>query len=280
MEAAVALARPDGGVVALVVPLSIAFGQKQEGLRELIEEQCSAVEVRHYDNIPDTMFNQHPLFKAWKNRQRSTVITAVRGDGPATIRTGPLVRWRLSDREQVLTRRPRLLLEGGSKGFPHRQWPRIPNEAVGALFQAVMRQGVAIGELSKRAEATASAPSLSLPKTGGHFVSVLPRGVRNPDREVILHIPDEDTRLLAIVALNGHVAFGWWRAFGDGFDVKLSDYRAFTIPDSWRSSEHKRALDFAHRLLDAVSTSRKDRQYAGRHWENVDFLEHEAELTP
>ncbi len=88
-EAALALARPEGGVVTLVVPLSIAFGQRQRTLRTVFEERCRSVATRHYDTIPDTIFNQHPLFKGWKNRQRATILTAVRGAQPTVLRSEP-----------------------------------------------------------------------------------------------------------------------------------------------------------------------------------------------
>ena len=71
-----------------------------------------------------------------------------------------------------------------------------------------------------------------------------------------------------MAALNGHVAFAWWRVFGDGFDVKLSDYDAFTIPDAWIDDPWRtRALDFGRQLVDAIPASRRDRTYAGKHWE-------------
>ena len=47
-EAGLALARPDGGVVTMIVPLSISFGQRQRSIRHLFEERCSSIDLRHY----------------------------------------------------------------------------------------------------------------------------------------------------------------------------------------------------------------------------------------
>ena len=83
-----------------------------------------------------------------------------------------------------------------------------------------------------------------------------------------------------MTALNGHVAYGWWRVFGDGFDVKLSDYAAFTIPDSWLEEGEARdwALYLGQELIDAIDASRKAKLNAGQRWPNVDFFEHQPEL--
>ena len=272
-EAALALARPDGGAVSLVVPLSLAFGRQQRELRAIFTERCEAVSVRHYDIIPDTIFNAHPLFKEWKNRQRSTVLTAVRGDGPAVLRTDALVRWRNPDREAVLHRRPRHLLVDDEL-FTGNQWPRVPNDVLAALIRIIGEQSTSIGSLRTTDRGDAGALRLSLPKTAGHFMSALPAGVRNPDSEVLLPLQDEDTRLMALAVLNGHVAFAWWRMYGDGFHVKLSDFDAFTIPDAWSTEPARtRALRFGEQLINAIPAVRKDRTYAGRHWENADFFQ-------
>ena len=270
-EAALALARPDGGVASLVVPLSLAFGRSQAELRAIFTERCETVSVRHYDNIPDTIFNAHPLFKGWKNRQRTTVFTAVRGDGPAMLRTAALVRWPMSARAEVMKRRSSLLLSEAGSDFPGAQWPRIPNGAVDEMVRAIRSQRTRLADVRYRGE---PASELSLPPTAGYFVSALPTGLRYERRQVLLGLPDDETRLLVIAALNGHVAYGWWRIFGDGFDVKVSDYADFTVPDSWiDGAGREEALRFGQRLVDAIPASRSDKLNAGVVWPNVDFFQ-------
>ena len=276
-EAALALARPDGGVVTVVVPLSIAFGKQQRELRRVFEEGCQSVSARHYDNIPDTIFNAHPLFKDWKNSQRTTIVTAVRGEGQAVLRTSTLLRWRTADRAGALGRR-RPLFEGDVEGLPGTQWPRIPNDAVSEMVRRIASQRASVEFLSMQAAGRRDC-LLSFPPTGRYFVSVVPSGVRNPNREVVLTLPDRESQLLALAALNGHCAYGWWRVFGDGFDVKLSDYADFTIPDAWlEGAGRDRALAFGRSLIDAIPESRKDKTNAKQVWPNVDFFEFQQDL--
>ena len=278
-EAALGLARPDGGAVALVVPLSLAFGRQERDLRAIFGERCRSVSVRSYDNIPDTIFNQHPLFKGWKNRQRATIVTAVRERNPTfTLQTDAMMRWRDRDRTEVLRRRPRIRLRGTEEWLGE-QWPRVPNDRVAEMIRVVAAQRTTIGRLRAQA-ANGEASSLSLPPTAGYFVSALPPGTRDPTGEILLPLLDEETRLLVMAALNGHVAYGWWRAFGDGFHVKVSDYAAFTIPDGWLEEGEERdwALYFGHELIDAIDASRKAKANAGRRWPNVDFFEHQTDL--
>ena len=279
-EAALGLARPDGGAVALVVPLSLAFGRQERDLRAVFSERCRSVSVRSYDNIPDTIFNQHPLFKGWKNSQRATIVTAVRGVEPVALRADGLLRWRARDRTPMLRRRAGARLRESVDWFPGGQWPRIPNEKVAEMFRAIAKQGTTIEELCAVTTANGEACELSLPPSGRYFASALPPGTRNPAGELLLPLPDEETRLLVMAALNGHVAYGWWRAFGDGFHVKRSDYAAFTIPDSWLEEGEERdwALYCGQELIDAIDASRKAKLNAGQRWPNVDFFEHQPEL--
>ena len=77
-----------------------------------------------------------------------------------------------------------------------------------------------------------------------------------------------------MAALNGHVAYVWWRAFGDGFDVKLSDYADFTIPDAWLEGRGRaRAIGLAEDLVEAIDRSQKAKRNAGQEWPNVDFFQ-------
>ena len=79
-ETALTLARPDGGVVTLIVPLSISFGQSQRTLRSVYEQRCSKINLRQYNNNPSMMFHLTPTTRDPRNRSRVTVITAVLGD--------------------------------------------------------------------------------------------------------------------------------------------------------------------------------------------------------
>ncbi len=270
-EAALALARPDGGVVTLVVPLSVAFGRAHEVLRTVFGERCRSVVIRHYDNIPDTIFNAHPLFKGWKNKQRATILTATRGEEKPFLVTDALLRWRVGDRTAALHRRPRLILDDLGSDALNRQWPRIPNALVAQMVLAIKQQKTKIGDASPKSKNRDWV--LSLPKTGWYYVSTLPRGIRRAEGESLLPREDEESLLLAMAALNGHVAYAWWRIFGDGWHVKLTDFAKFTIPNAWLAGAgRERALGFARNLLEVIPVSGSGKLNAGQVWPNVDFF--------
>ncbi len=92
-------------------------------------------------------------------------------------------------------------------------------------------------------------------------------------------LPAEGMRLLVIAALNGHVGYAWWRMFSDVFDVKVSDYSRFTLPDAWLEGEERnRALAFGQALVEAIPHSHKAKKNAGKEWPNVDFFEYQPGL--
>ena len=268
-EAALALARPDGGVATLVVPLSIAFGRRQRRLRDIFRDRCARVSARHYGNIPDTIFDAHPLFKGWKNRQRTTIVTAVRGEGPAGCERA---RWcagappprraasagRGSPRRAVAAPPRR---RGGRRG-PHDRPPahrhrglaragaRRPRRAgaVAAEERRTLRGRVAARHAQPgRADGAAAARRGNAPAGDGRArracrVRLVARVRRRLPRQAVGLRGLRDSRRLA------------------------------------RRGRARQGADFGRRLVAAVPASRKDRTYARRHWENVDFLERQPGL--
>ena len=89
-EAALELTKPNG-VVSLVVPLSLSFAAAKAHLRERYMAKCSQIALRHQDNGPDQTFGTSPVQNA-TNRQRTTIITAVRGSGVRELLTSGLGR--------------------------------------------------------------------------------------------------------------------------------------------------------------------------------------------
>ena len=104
-EAALALAKPDGGVVTLVVPLSLCFGQDQQPLRRLFEERCCCISLRCQDIRPDKTFHDSPVAHP-ENAQRTTIVTAVAGaESPTISISGANIRSK-SERHEYLISRP------------------------------------------------------------------------------------------------------------------------------------------------------------------------------
>ena len=142
-ETALALAKPEGGMVTLVVPLSIAFGQQQETLRSLFENRCREIKLRHYDNIPDTIFNGSPVLKTWKNRQRATIMSVKLGADSPIISSSGLQGWLTSEREECLNQRSFTIVPKLRTNVDRRirsQWLRAPTPEVAQMVEAIVAQ--------------------------------------------------------------------------------------------------------------------------------------------
>ena len=274
-ETALALANPDGGVVTMIVPLSIAFGQQQRTLRRAFEDRCTSINLRHYDNIPDTAFNGAPTLKAWKNRQRSTIITAVCGQAAsAPISSTGLQRWTAPERELVLHQRrtttsPRL---GETKGIGAamldrriaEQWLRIPTPEVAAMVTAILSQKRNVGSYL-----AAEGAELAFPLTAGYFIATIPPKTANPRHEERITVAEEDLPLI-MATVNGHAGLGWWRICGDGFHVNAHEVTTLAIPDAWAANPQP-AIDLGRRLIEIMPSCITAKRNAGTIWRNVDF---------
>ena len=153
-EVALTLVKQEDGVVTLVVPLSLAFGQDQSATRRLFELRSKSIRLRHQDNRPDKTFHESPVAHP-ENRQRTTIITAVTGNQPAVIETAGVGKWAKSEREQYLLHRQYARIPArmpGLHGNLASQWPRIPSIEVGQLIAAMLAQHRAIGNLAAPGE--------------------------------------------------------------------------------------------------------------------------------
>ena len=275
-EAGLALARSDGGVVTLIVPLSIAFGQRQRTIRQLFEERAGEIKLRHYDNRPDTTFNQSPTVRSPDNRQRSTIVTAVMSDvSERIIRSSGLQSWRSEERPECLMQRWNTVVPDLSS-FDDRQisgqWPRIPTREVAELIEAVARQQTHISSY-----ASETGLNLAFPRTAYHFISTIPESAVTPRTETAFTVSNDDDQRLIMAALNGHVAYAWWATFGDGFHVKRSDLTSITIPDAWIEAPEQ-AITLGQRLLDVMPNCVVEVRQQGGTWRNVDFHTHAPDI--
>ena len=269
-EVGLALARADGGVVTMIVPLSIAFGQRQSKVRKLFEELCGRVELRHYDNRPASVFKESFSVKSPPNSQRATIFTAkMAPESSATLMTTGLQRWPSPDREECLRHRnltsvPKL--DSAKAPLVSQQWARVPTEEVTEMVRRITLQDTTIASLRRD-----DGPALSFPRSARYFLSVTPSGAVSPRRENQLRLVDENALKIAMATLNGHVGLAWWTIFGDGLDVKLSDFLDLTVPNAW-ISEGAQAADIGQRIIDAIPECFTEpvRQH-GSLWYNVNF---------
>ena len=268
-EVGLSLAKQEGGVVTMIVPLSIAFGQQQRTIRRLFSKACNNVNTRYYDNIPDTIFNGTPLLKSWKNRQRTAIFTAKLGDSPGLIfQTTGLQGWRAEERKLLLTHRATNVIQSPMLRGDARvadQWPRIPTPHATELVNALQAQKQTIGDLK-----TDVGRNLAFPKTAYQFIGTLPEGLVHPRNESYLTVGDDDALRLVMAALNGHVGYAWWWIFGDAFHVKPFEIMNLSIPDVW-VSDPAPAIELGQKLIDAAPECVTRKLNSGRVWENVNF---------
>lgn len=268
-EAALALARPEGGVVTMIVPLSIAFGQQERTLRRAFEERCASIDLRHYDNRPDTVFNASPTVRYPENRQRATIVTAIRGSTSASvIRATGLQRWPAGERRLCLAQRRTTPLHRRRLNIDERiagQWPRIPTPEVDQMVESILAQ-----ERSIESYRTGEGATLGFPASAMYYLSTIPAGVVSPRREKTFSVADEDTMKLVMAALNGHVGYAWWAVFGDGFDMNEREIVTLAIPDAW-VADPQPAIALGKQLLGAMSECGVETLMQGTLWRNVNF---------
>ena len=268
-ETALALARPDGGVVSLIVPLSISFGQNKQELRDIFNRRSKSITLRHYDNNPGRTFTDSPTVRDIRNNQRVTVVMSVLGSTQSPeIESMGLQRWPSREREMCIRQRPKANLKnvgGGLDIHISGQWARIPTTAISEMVQAITRQEFTIGSRS-----STEGKYLGFPKTARYFISSIPAGSLWPRSENLFRVANDNDLLLAMATLNGHVGYGWWRAFGDGFHVNAYELTSIKIPDAW-IKHPQQPIQIAQRLLDCMPSCITKHPKEGVNWVNVDF---------
>ena len=172
-EVALTLVKQEDGVVTLIVPLSLSFGQDQSATRRLFQQRSKSIRLRHQDNRPDKTFHESPVAHP-ENRQRTTIITAVTGNRRPVIETSGVGKWAKSEREHYLLHRKYTRIPArmpGLHGNLASQWPRIPSEEVSQLMSAMLAQRRTIGSLAAPGE---NEYSIAFPQTVYEFITSVP----------------------------------------------------------------------------------------------------------
>ena len=268
-ETALALANPDGGVVTLIVPLSIAFGRNKQTLRNTFNQRSKTISLRHYNNRPDTTFNASPTVKTPENAQRATIVVATLGNpNERSMESTGLQGWPSEERQQCIRQRSVAQIPTFTSDFNQRiagQWARIPTNQISDMVQAIAAQKNTIGSYTAEGGKT-----LAFPKTARYFISSLPIGTVSPRSESLFTVANENHLRLAMAVLNGHVAYGWWRVYGDGFHVNSFELTTISIPDAWTENPQP-AIALGQKLIDAMPDCIVENKQQGDVWQNVDF---------
>ena len=278
-ETALALAKPQGGVVTLITPLSIAFGQNKQVLRDIFVQRSSAIALRHYNNRPDTIFNTSPTVKSPENRQRATILTAILGDSKIKrLETTGLQSWAVEERLSCLrdrTTTPMVNPAGGMDSRVWGQWLRTTTKETTNLLAAISRQSKTIQDFKYPGK---GGSALAFPETAYRYLSAIPANSVSPRRENILWLQNKETLYIVMAALNSHVGYGWWWMVGDGFHIKaVSDLGLLKIPDKWSDSPGE-AIALGKQLVDAIPYCITEWKQGNKVWRNVDFHTHVPDL--
>ena len=268
-ETALALANPDGGVVTLIVPLSISFGRQQETLRGVFESRCKEIELRHYDNNPGRTFTNTPTVRDVRNNQRISILVAkISNRRQLVIKSTGQQRWPVDEREMCVAQRGTAVLPSLPSKVDKRissQWGRIPTPEVASMISALASQRKKVGEY-----VSSDGEILTLPKTARYFISCIPEGSVNQRSEDRFSVANMDDLCLLMAVLNGHIGYGWWRVYGDGFHLNAYELLNLTVPDTWVKNPQD-AIAVGRRLIDAMPDCITLHPREGVDWENVNF---------
>ena len=267
-ETTLALANPDTGVVTLIVPLTVSFGQDEKALRDLFSIRCNEIKLRHYDIRPSPIFNASPTVQTPSNSQRATILTANVGEGTSIIRSTGLQRWPRAERGSCLRHRATQEILQLGEGFDIRiagQWSRTPTPSIFEMVTAIVRQKAPMTSYE-----VMEGELLAVHEAPRYYFSFIPVGAVSPRNEALFCVADRDVLRLLMAALNGHVAYGWWRVYGDGFHLKLTDFIGMTVPDAWVENPQP-AINLGQRLIDAIPECVTETKNRGTIWRNVNF---------
>ncbi len=151
-EAGLTLAKPDGGILTLIVPLSLCFGQNKKPLRALIERASGEIRLRSHDNRPEPVFKESPVSHS-ENRQRATILTAVmatESSKPDILVTGTN-KWLRSERHLFLQHRSYSRKPIRARSIDSRidrQWERIPTDEVAVLIDRMRECALRVRDLA------------------------------------------------------------------------------------------------------------------------------------
>ena len=275
-EAGLTLANPDHGVLTLIVPLSVCFGQNKARLRELLEASSSEIRVRSQDNRPDTTFKKSPVAHP-ENRQRTSILSAVTstaGTEPEILVTGAS-KWPKAQRHSYLAHRKYTPKPRFKKPLDKRldhQWERMPTPEISELIATMRSAKVKIRNLQHLAQGT---ERIGFPKTAYEYVTTTPAGELKRDESTI-QVGDKDNLAVAIAAVNSHLAYTWWKTYGDTFHINPYEIETVAIPDPWlhHTATQQRVIALSTQLIKAISEEDIPKRKSGIHGtehQTIDF---------
>ena len=111
--------------------------------------------------------------------------------------------------------------------------------------------------------------------TAYSFVTTAPAGRLNRGETAQL-LRDESALELAMALLNGHVAYAWWRIWGDAFHLNPYEMTSIPIPSAWLDDDetNRRARKLGRALIDSITPGNIASQTSGTRggvFQNINF---------
>ena len=96
--------------------------------------------------------------------------------------------------------------------------------------------------------------AIAFPLTAYEFITSVPVGMLQRG-ENSYPLASRESLNLAMAALNGHVAFAWWKVWGDAFHINDYEFYSIPIPDSWLDDADTNALArrLGRELIEAIT---------------------------
>ena len=271
-ETGLNLTKAEGGVIALIVPLSICFGQDQVDTRKLFESECDLIALRSQDIRPDKSFHNSPVAHP-PNSSRTTIITARTGPGHPRIEITGTNKWLKSERYEYLTSREIPLARTTGRSVNAKldtQWERIPTQEIQELINKMKKCTLKVSDLSMPGE---NDFSIGFPESSRYFVTTVPSGKLNRG-ETLIAISDEENLKIAMAATNGNAAYAWWKAYGDAFHVNPHEIETIPIPNLWLQETQMKseACRLGKELIDTIKEENIKKKITGTNSKEQDSL--------
>lgn len=238
----------DVGNFVSITPQSFTNSHKFEGLRKVLLRELDSLAIVCFDNVPDNVFRGIKFGSTNTNKVNSTraAITIGRRDNsPKTsqteLRITPLLRWRSSERSQLLSNvESHLSRVDCLKPGP---FPKLRKDQ-SKLYEKLLNSRKTLHDLL----GGDGSFTLHVPTTPRYFISATKRELH---RASVRHLSfiDEESMNLAYLLLNSELFYWWWRVVDGGMSISLETLHRFPLPDE---------LEVENALIDALVESEED----------------------
>lgn len=210
-----------GSVASVVItPYSFISGRKFYSLR-LILNQCSG-EIYSFDNVPGNIFcgRKHGIFNTNTSNSVRASITVIRNNNSDGFRLTPLIRFKSSERKELLQRKKLESFLSQNRQKISRGSPAYYKcfKELQPLYDRVIvkAENHTLSELvSEKGEFT-----LSTANTCRYFTSAF-SGLMNRNGQNILHFDDEKKFDFAYCLINSSFAYWHWRLYDGGITYPI-----------------------------------------------------------